>query len=88
MKKYFAALMAAAIAFLVGAQAASAQTTINVYAVKFVYGVQKPISSFTAPQEPVVKPGNYATLVNVEYVAGSLSVSQTLATGYWWILPS
>jgi hypothetical protein len=36
-----------------------------VYSVKFVCGVQSPIPNLHLPSEPPVKPGNYATAVNI-----------------------
>src|SRR5215469_308551 len=36
-----------------------------VYSVKFVCGVQSPIPDLRLPSEPPVKPGNYATAVNI-----------------------
>jgi hypothetical protein len=47
---------------------ASAQS-LSIYAVKFVCGKQAPINSLTPPAEPPVKPGNYATKVNVELLS-------------------
>lgn len=47
---------------------ASAQTTpLFNYSVKFVCGVQKPISP-NDPGEPPVKPGNYATEINIHNI--------------------
>jgi len=37
---------------------------VQVYAVKFVCGLQSPVS-LDLPREPPVKPGNYATAVNI-----------------------
>jgi len=36
------------------------------YSVKFVCGTQAPQANLNAPAEPPVKPGNYATVINVE----------------------
>jgi hypothetical protein len=36
-----------------------------VYSVKFVCGVQSPIANLHLPSEPPVKPGNYATAINI-----------------------
>ncbi len=36
------------------------------YSVKFICGTQAPQSNLNAPAEPPVKPGNYATVINVE----------------------
>ena len=38
---------------------------VCIYSVKFVCGVQSPIPSLVPPSEPPVKPGNYATAVNI-----------------------
>jgi hypothetical protein len=48
---------------------ASAQSSPSIFAVKFVCGKQAPINSLTPPAEPPVKPGNYATKVNVELLS-------------------
>jgi hypothetical protein len=45
------------------AQTASAGTPIPV---KFVCGVERPNPNLTPPAEPPVKPGNYATVINIE----------------------
>jgi len=45
-----------------------------VYSVKFVCGLQLPIPGQVPPSEPPVKPGNYATAVNVHNFHNSLSV--------------
>jgi hypothetical protein len=36
-----------------------------VYSVKFICGVQSPLPNLRPPSEPPVKPGNYATAVNI-----------------------
>lgn len=36
-----------------------------IYSVKFVCGLQQPVPNLLAPSEPPVKPGNYATAVNI-----------------------
>lgn len=63
----------ALLAIIVGAsigllrpENASAQ---SIYAVKFVCGRQAPLNNVTPPVEPPVKPGNYATKVNVELLS-------------------
>ena len=38
---------------------------VCVYLVKFVCGVQSPVPNLVPPSEPPVKPGNYATAVNI-----------------------
>ena len=67
---------------------ASAQSSPSIYAVKFVCGKQAPINSLTPPAEPPVKPGNYATKVNVELLSlpnpnggGGVSWNVSLAGG-------
>jgi hypothetical protein len=68
------ALLAAAVAGFVALQGASAYAQscgsgaagkICVYSVKFICGTQNPVST-APPVEPPVKPGNYATAVNIQ----------------------
>jgi len=40
--------------------------TRSIYTVKFVCGTQAPQANLNAPAEPPVKPGNYATVINIE----------------------
>jgi hypothetical protein len=66
-------LAVSAAAFPVAAQAQCAGNGIPpglnkgpcVYSVKFVCGLQQPIPGLTPPLEPPVKPGNYATAINI-----------------------
>jgi len=64
------------LAIIVGAsiglfrpEIASAQTSSSIYAVKFVCGRQAPLPNAAPPIEPPVKPGNYATKVNLELLS-------------------
>jgi hypothetical protein len=70
------AIVLAALAAIVGPQPAAAQTIVFPtpsryywsYAVKFVCGMQPPLQTATGQPglgEPVVKPGNYATEINI-----------------------
>ena len=65
------ALFAAGFLLICGAGASYAQPApiTSQYAVKFVCGTQRPIPGLTAPAEPPVKPGNYATVINIEGLA-------------------
>ena len=47
------------------AQNCSTASAPCVYSVKFICGVQSDIPSLHAPSEPPVKPGNYATAINI-----------------------
>src|SRR5260370_23453641 len=66
MKKY-AVLVIAGLGVMAAIGQARAQGTSSyVYSVKFVCGLQAvPSSQFPPPHEPTVKPGNYATAINV-----------------------
>ena len=46
-----------------------------VYSVKFVCGLQLPIAGQVPPSEPPVKPGNYATAVNIHNFHNTQSVT-------------
>ena len=70
------AIVLAALAAIVGPQPVAAQTIVFPtpsryywsYAVKFVCGMQPPLQTATGQPglgEPVVKPGNYATEINI-----------------------
>ena len=66
MKKYAVIVIAALSVMAAVGQARAQGTTLFVYSVKFVCGVQGvPSSQFPPPHEPTVKPGNYATAINV-----------------------
>ena len=45
------------------------------YSVKFVCGTQAPQSNLNAPAEPPVKPGNYATVINVEGLSNDIGAT-------------
>jgi hypothetical protein len=47
------------------AQTCSSASAPCVYSVKFICGVQSAISTLRPPSEPPVKPGNYATAINI-----------------------
>jgi hypothetical protein len=51
--------------------AQSDTVTGRLFPVKFVCGVQRPNAGLTSPAEPPVKPGNYATVINIESLTGS-----------------
>ena len=61
----FAGLTALAVAGTAHAQLGGVGPNSTVYSVKFVCGTQSP-QNLNAPAEPPVKPGNYATVINVE----------------------
>ena len=63
-KRIGLALLASAIALMTATAPSYAQTTA--FAVKFVCGNQRPNASLVAPSKPPVKPGNYATVINLE----------------------
>jgi len=68
-------------------QVASAQSLVpfsSIYAVKFVCGRQGPASTdLTLPAEPPVKPGNYATKINVELLGPGAITGSTLQRAVW-----
>jgi hypothetical protein len=69
MRKFLS--IAVGIALLAGSMvrpaAAAATASPTLYSVKFVCGRTAPLSvDFPAPNEPAVKPGNYATKINIE----------------------
>jgi|SRR5262249_20065515 len=66
MKNHPLTIVAAAVGAIAFLGQARAQVTPFVYSVKFVCGLQiVPSIQFPAPREPTVKPGNYATAINV-----------------------
>lgn len=67
---------------LAAAGSAFAQTPLTpppVYTVKFVCGTQSPLRGATAPTEPPVKPGNYATAINIEALVNDIQVSTVIS---------
>ena len=56
------------VALLSAAQPAAAQTPFFSYSVKFVCGSQPDNTPEPIPGEPVVKPGNYATEINIHNI--------------------
>jgi hypothetical protein len=71
-------ILAVSIVMLAAIGAASAQTTANLYTVKFVCGTQAPNGS-TAPSEPPVKPGNYATTIDIENLSGKVQYTWSVS---------
>ena len=71
MRKVILLAIVGGLVGLLRPEVASAQSlTQSIYAVKFVCGRQGPASTDTRlPAEPPVKPGNYATKVNVELLS-------------------
>lgn len=70
------ALFGALMAVLTVVGFAQAQTTPTpIYTVKFVCGTQAPLFGLKPPAEPPVKPGNYATVINVEALANDVQVT-------------
>jgi hypothetical protein len=70
------ALIGALVTVLTVVGSARAQTAPTpVYTVKFVCGTQTPLLGLRAPAEPPVKPGNYATVINVEALANDVQVT-------------
>ena len=68
-KIVFFAMIVGGLVGLLRPQVASARSQ-SIYAVKFVCGAQAPASAdVTLPAEPPVKPGNYATKINVELLS-------------------
>lgn len=79
MKRTSIALALGGIAALVASVAGSAIAAApSIYSVKFVCGQQHPVAGITAPAEPPVKPGNYATVINVEGLSDSDASNPTL----------
>jgi hypothetical protein len=65
---------------LTGAGSVWAQTAPPpVYPVKFVCGTQVPVPGLTSPSEPPVKPGNYATTINIEGLVNNAQVATTVS---------
>ena len=85
-KVIFLAIIVGGLAGLLRPQAASAQfIQVNVFAVKFVCGRQGPASTdLNLPAEPPVKPGNYATKINIELLS-PLSITDFGASVSWQV---
>jgi hypothetical protein len=60
---------------MVGSARAQTLTPTPIYTVKFVCGTQAPLLGLKPPAEPPVKPGNYATVINVEGLANNVQVT-------------
>jgi hypothetical protein len=67
MKKLAVSILAFAALPYAQAQAQTCSTASApcIYSVKFICGVQSAILTLHAPSEPPVKPGNYATAINI-----------------------
>jgi hypothetical protein len=80
-KGTFTAISCGLIAALTIIGSAQAQTTpaAAIYPVKFVCGTQAPIRGQTAPAEPPVKPGNYATVINIEALVNDVQVASIVS---------
>jgi hypothetical protein len=80
-KAIMLAITVGGLAGLLGSHVALAQpaASSSIYAVKFVCGTQAPLN-VKAPVEPPVKPGNYATKVNVELLSPPPASGGTVAT--------
>ena len=70
----FKAILAVGAAMLAMQSINAAAVSRQVYTVKFVCGTQQPITTLNAPSEPPVKPGNYATVVNIEALSEGAAV--------------
>jgi hypothetical protein len=77
MRKAIAVAFAAGFATLVAGASRSADAA-SIYTVKFVCGTQRPLAGSAAPVEPPVKPGNYATVINVEGLTQSDLVTHVI----------
>lgn len=79
------AMIGAGIMMMAASAPGRAQTTTGAtsYAVKFVCGTQSPLAGVTPPSEPAVKPGNYATKINVEAFSANTLITYrvSLANG-------
>jgi len=66
MKKYIMLAIAASVLMVFLGEARAQPSGFPIYSVKFVCGLQTIASTqFKPPAEPPVKPGNYATLINI-----------------------
>jgi hypothetical protein len=76
-------LIGALTAILTVVGSARAQTaaiaSVPIYTVKFVCGTQAPLLGLKPPAEPPVKPGNYATVINVEAIANDVQVTGSVS---------
>jgi hypothetical protein len=79
-KIVLATIVGGLFAGLLAPRTASAQTSF--FAVKFVCGLQRPNAGLTPPSEPPVKPGNYATKINVELLSPDASSGAPLAVSF------
>ena len=72
------ALVAGAAALAMHSATATA-AGVPVYTVKFVCGTQSPQPNLNAPAEPPVKPGNYATVINIEALTPEAGIFKILS---------
>lgn len=81
-------MLAGLIAALTVVGAARAQTTsgTSLYTVKFVCGTQGPLLGLRPPAEPPVKPGNYATVINIEALTANTPVATNVSVANGKIL--
>jgi hypothetical protein len=63
------ALLIFGLALLAGTANAQTSSAATIYTVKFVCGTQAPNPRLVSPAEPPVKPGNYATVINIQSLA-------------------
>jgi hypothetical protein len=80
VKKYITLAMTTPVVvvlvLLTPVRQARAQKAPFIYSVKFVCGLQTvPSSSFKPPAEPPVKPGNYATVINIHNFHRDITLS-------------
>jgi hypothetical protein len=76
------AVIGGLIAGLTMVGSAHAQTSpppTPLYPVKFVCGTQASLRGLIAPAEPPVKPGNYATVINIEALVSDTQVATTVS---------
>ena len=85
MRKAILLAIAGGLFGLLMPPAASAQfISQSVNAVKFVCGRQAPSTSIRLPAEPPVKPGNYATKINVELLS-PVPIGNTAVNVSWGV---
>src|SRR5580700_11114886 len=73
------ALMTAAAAILAITGPAKAAQVASTLPVKFVCGVQAPERNPRLPAEPAVKPGTYATTINIENLGAATTITTTVS---------
>jgi hypothetical protein len=83
------ALIGAGILLLSTARPSFAQlrtASVSALPVKFVCGRQTPNFDLTAPAEPPVKPGNYATVINIENLTSNPDTGAGIPVAIRWIV--